>query len=304
MNVKIVSFPQNEDPDSYSKKLTSNEFQKYLDETAEDFVDYLIDIYKLSEETDPGKIIELKKKIILSISNIPDAFSREEYCRIYHKKLRITEQSLLKEVNQARFMIKPKSANNLTHLNSSPPTKLLEEKKNENKLHKQEKELLRLLINYGNEKIIIEKDEGSVASMIIYELEHDNITFSSPKHQKLFNAILDNIKNYGTINIQKLMISADNDINMQTIDLIAQAHNISLNWKKEYNITTGREVDKLYDTTVKAILALKKGIVDVQISELQDQLKCENIPEGILQKLNDLTRLKSKIAKTLGRNVG
>ena len=86
MNVRISSFPEGEDPDSYSKKLPTEEFKKYLTTVSLNFVDYLIKIYGLNEETDPDKIINIKKKIILSLAEIPDVFSREEYCKIYYTK--------------------------------------------------------------------------------------------------------------------------------------------------------------------------------------------------------------------------
>ena len=86
----------------HSKKLTTDEFHKYLNTTSIDFVDYLIDIYKLTEELDPVKIIEIKKNIILSIAAIPDVFSREEYCKIYHNKLGVSEGALLQQISRAR----------------------------------------------------------------------------------------------------------------------------------------------------------------------------------------------------------
>ena len=60
---------------------------QYLNKNAVNFVDYLITIYGLNTQTDPGKIINIKKTIIFSISKIPDEFIREEYCKIYHTKL-------------------------------------------------------------------------------------------------------------------------------------------------------------------------------------------------------------------------
>ena len=106
MNVKIVSFPEGEDPDSYSKKLTTDEFHKYLNTTSIDFVDYLIDIYKLTEELDPVKIIEIKKNIILSIAAIPDVLAEKEYCKIYHNKLGVSEGALLQQISRARTTLK------------------------------------------------------------------------------------------------------------------------------------------------------------------------------------------------------
>ena len=304
MNVKIASFPEGEDPDSYSKKLTTDKFQEYLDKTAVNFVDYLIDIYKLKQETDPAKIIEIKKRIILSISEIPDVFSREEYCKIYHGKLGVSEQSLLQQVSKARTMVKSGPISNL----GEKTVPLIIQKKSkttiEQKLHKQEEEVLRLLINYGNEIFLVQEEEESVAGMIINELHQDGIEFSNPQYQKLYTAIINGIENAGLIDVQKLTNNSDIEISKQTVDLIAQAHNISDNWKQRHNIITGREDEKLHKTTEKAILSLKKGIVDLQISKLQQQLQTGDIDEDGIKKLNNLTKIKTQIAKLLGRNIG
>ena len=304
MNVKIASFPEGEDPDSYSKKLTTDKFQEYLDKTAINFVDYLIDIYKLKQETDPAKIIEIKKRIILSISEIPDVFSREEYCKIYHGKLGVSEQSLLQQVSKARTMVKSGPIGNL----GEETVPLITQKKSkttiEQKLQKQEEEVLRLLINYGNEIFLVQEEEESVAGMIINELHQDGIEFSNPQYQKLYTAIINGIENAGLIDVQKLTNNSDIEISKQTVDLIAQAHNISDNWKQRHNIITGREDEKLHKTTEKAILSLKKGIVDLQISKLQQQLQTGDIDEDGIKKLNNLTKIKTQIAKLLGRNIG
>ena len=304
MNVKIASFPEGEDPDSYSKKLTTDKFQEYLDKTAINFVDYLIDIYKLKQETDPAKIIEIKKRIILSISEIPDVFSREEYCKIYHGKLGVSEQSLLQQVSKARTIVKSGPIGNL----GEETVPLITQKKSkttiEQKLQKQEEEVLRLLINYGNEIFLVQEEEESVAGMIINELHQDGIEFSNPQYQKLYTAIINGIENAGLIDVQKLTNNSDIEISKQTVDLIAQAHNISDNWKQKHNIITGREDEKLHKTTEKAILSLKKGIVDLQISKLQQQLQTGDIDEDGIKKLNNLTKIKTQIAKLLGRNIG
>ena len=304
MNVKITSFPEGEDPDSYSKKLTTEQFQEYLTKNSINFVDYLIKTYNLNEENDPGKIIEIKKQIIRSISEIPDLFSREEYCKIYHEKLGTSEQSLLKEVNKARGMIK----NFDSEKSIKKPAKKIKDgekkSKNDQKLMKQEEEVLRLLINYGNENFMLKGEEISVAEMIITELKEDKITFSNSDHQTLYTSIINNIKEDGKVKLKRLINSNIDEISKKTIDLISEAHNISENWKKIHNIMTGRENEKLHKTTEKAILALKKGIVDNQISSLQKKLLTSEINETELKRLRELTKLKTEIAKILGRNVG
>ena len=304
MNVKIVSFPEGEDPDSYSKKLTTDEFHKYLNSKSIDFVDYLIDIYKLTEELDPVKIIEIKKNIILSIAAIPDVFSREEYCKIYHNKLGVSEGALLQQISRARANLKNNSTSIITQKNKPLKIQKKSTPNSEEKLHKLEEEVLRLLINYGNKTFVFEEQNETVAGMIINELHQDEIKFTKLSHQKLYNAIIKNIKTNGLINEKKLINDFDDEISKLSVNLIAQAHSISENWKEQHNIITIREEEKLHKTTEKAILALKKGIVSFQISELQIQLKNDSINESGIKRLNDLIKLKSQIAKFLGRNIG
>ena len=67
---------------------------------------------------------------------------------------------------------------------------------------------------------------------------------------------------------------------------------------------TGREDEKMHKTTEKAILSLKKGIVDLKISQIQDLIKKGNSDYETIKTLNDLTKIKTKIAKSLGRNIG
>tara|TARA_B100001758_G_scaffold247879_1_gene268023 strand:+ start:886 stop:2787 length:1902 start_codon:yes stop_codon:yes gene_type:complete len=304
MNVKIASFPKGEDPDSYSKKLTTGEFKDYLDENSLNFVDYLIKIYNLNGQNEPDRIIEIKKNIIDSISEIPDVFSREEYCKIYHSKLGVSEKSLLEQVAKARRIVKNKPAAKKSKNDTEIKKKSHKKNTATQKLQKQEEEILRLLINYGNETFIIDHEESNVAVMIINELKQDKIELSNPEYHKLYNKIIDLINEIGFVDIQKLINNSNTDLSKLTVDLIAQPHSISHNWQKRHNITTGREDEKMQKTTEKAILSLKKEIVDIQIIELQERLKIGAISDEEIKMLSQKTKIKTKIAKILGRNIG
>ena len=120
----------------------------------------------------------------------------------------------------------------------------------------------------------------------------------------MYSEIIENIKNTGLIDIQKLTTNSDNEISKTAIDFIAQAHNISDNWSQRHNIITGREEEKLQKTTEKAILSLKKEIVNLQISALQKQLRTGEISKNEISKLNELTKIKTQISKLIGRNIG
>lgn len=303
MNVKIASFPDGEDPDSFSKKLSTEEFQEYLEKSAINFVDYLIELYKLNDINDPTQVIEIKKKIIKSISEIPDVFSREEYCKIYHQKLGIEEVKLIAQVNKARSMVVSSPSRNLSPKKEAVKTKKLS-RNSEDKLQKQEEEVLRLLLNYGNETFILDEEDESVGAMIINELENDGIEFSTPIHNEIYQEIIAKIEETGKIHIQSFINSNNENISSLAVNLVATPHSISNNWEERHKIYTGLESQKMQKTTKKAILSLKKGVVDFQISELQKAIKEETIDTAGIKKLSELTKIKTQIAKLLGRNIG
>ena len=112
------------------------------------------------------------------------------------------------------------------------------------------------------------------------------------------------LKKNNNININHFINNNDEDINTLAVDLISNQHSISENWQERHNIFTVRENEKMKKTTEKAILSLKKCHVDLQINELQHQISKGEIDNHDIKKLSNLTKIKTHIAKTLGRNIG
>ena len=98
MNVKVVMFPKGEDPDSYSKKLSQEDFTNYLSENTKDFIQYKSELLNKNSQNDPVKRVKYIKDIARSISSIPDRLLRSEYCKVSSSLLDVSEQDLLREV--------------------------------------------------------------------------------------------------------------------------------------------------------------------------------------------------------------
>ena len=306
MNVKIAAFPEGEDPDSFSKKLATDEFRQFLTTEAIDFIDYKINISKLNTISDPTKITTIKRDIIASISCIPDSLNRSQYCKTYSKKLDIAEKVLLNEVAQARASVNSFEPSSTLRINpGTEPKKKEKEKLNSaSKLLKLEEEILRILINYGNESFTLDGENENVAALIISDLEADNIKFTDPYFADMYTEIISVIEEKGIIDLQHFINHPKQEISKKAIDLISNKHSISSNWEERHKIYTGREDEKMRKTTEKAILSLKKGHVDKQITNLQQQIKEGSIDTEGIKLLNHLTQIKTKISKSLGRNVG
>ena len=305
MNVKIAAFPEGDDPDSFAKKLSNEDFTKFLTTEAIDFIDYKINISELNTIDEPTKITNIKRDIIESISCIPDSLNRSQYCKTYSRKLDISENILLGEVAKARASVssfEPISTRNT--INQQPKSKPNEKLSSIGKLFKLEEEILRLLINYGNDTFTIDDEQESVASLIISDLNADNITFTNPDFHTMYTEIIIVIEERGNIDLQYFINHQNQEISQKAIDLISSKHSISNNWVDRHKIYTGREDEKIRKTTEKAILSLKKGHVDNQIKDLQQQIKDGSIDTDGIKLLSHLTKIKTQIAKSLGRNVG
>ena len=163
---------------------------------------------------------------------------------------------------------------------------------------------MRILLNYGYEKFVIDQEEITVAEMIINDLKVDKILFSSSLFSKLYKEIENEINTRSKIDIYHFINNNNQKISSLAIDLISNRHSISENWEGKHNIFTIRENEKMKKTTEKAILSLKKCHVDLQINELQHQISKGEIDSDGIKKLSSLTKIKTHIAKTLGRNVG
>ena len=178
MNVKIIMFPEGEDPDSYSKKLSKEEFAKFLSIRRKTFIQYKSELLNKNSNNDPLKRVESIKDIARSISVIPDRLLRSEYCKVSSSLLNVSEHDLLlevsKHINTNKSITRNKPNLLETNINS------ISEKNNRMKvslIEECEREILRLIFNYGNKILEFENEKIEVSKYIFEELTNDNISF-------------------------------------------------------------------------------------------------------------------------------
>lgn len=299
LEVNIIIFPEGEDPDSYAKQKNEEEFKNFLNTEKLNFVDYKIIISDLKNLTDPKSIIKIKRNIFLSIANINDALIRSEYCKTYSKKIQINEATMLQEISRIR-----KTISSYAPQENDTLAKGKNIEKKETKLYRFEEEIIRILINYGDEELNFNGEELSVANMILTDLKIDNINIIDPVLNKIYVEIDSCFKKKNNINLDYLINHPDDEISALIIDLISSKHTISSNWQKRHKIFTGRENEKMKKTTEKAILSLKKCHLEITIQKIQEKIRSDRNNMSLIKELNDLTKIKIDIAKILGRNIG
>ena len=100
MNVKVVQFPNGEDPDSFTKSHSDSELQEFLETAAQDFINFKVSLLLEEAQNDPVKKAGLIRDIVASISKIPDAIQREVYVQECARVMEISERILFSELAQ------------------------------------------------------------------------------------------------------------------------------------------------------------------------------------------------------------
>ena len=98
MNIKVLLLPDGDDPDSFSRKHTAQEFKTYIEEHQTDFIQFKTDLM-LRGVTDPIKRSEAISSIVRSISVIPDQIVRDTYLHDCASRLAMKEQTLINTMN-------------------------------------------------------------------------------------------------------------------------------------------------------------------------------------------------------------
>ena len=300
MNVKIVSFPEGEDPDSYSKKVGKEKFQEFVKSNCTNLINYKINLLNKKYKDDPVKKSEMIFDIVRSISKIPNSIKRSVFLKEASNSLDISEQALISEMN--KLLIGKE--------NKSFPLNNLITKKEENKDEKNissainfyERECVRMLVNYGTTDFeVIGLDRKSFIDYFLNEIE--DVEFENKNYLKIIDVFKREYKNDSIIDIKYFMTDEFNDIKDDIIDLSANKYEISKQWKDKFNIHVSEETDSLKKTTYTNILRLKFRLIRKMIKDnMQNLSKSDttNIDEETIKLHSKLKSAEIDIAKKLG----
>ncbi|MGZ4059214.1 MAG: toprim domain-containing protein, partial [Bacteroidia bacterium] len=316
MNVKVLLFPDGDDPDSYSKKVSTQELKDFIVNNAQNFISYKANILTKDTNNDPLKKAEAIKKIVESIALIPDAIYRSVYVKECSRIMGVDEPILLSELNKIRsknFNDKRNQPSQQERTNIPEPL-VLEEKKEISVLDAspQEFDIIRLLITYGNTLVTVpsEDEEGkpidvetTTAELIIHELQHDNIILENLLYNEIYNQIVKHFNLHHTILDQKYFINHENlSISKLTVDILTFPYNLA-NWE-QHDILVTMEEDILKKSIYNAIYALKGIKIDIMKDDLQKKLKETTSDEEMFTIMTIIRRIDEArvlINKPLGR---
>ncbi len=318
MNVKMVSFPEGEDPDSFAKANALEDIQEYLNINAKDFVVTKTNMLLADTGNDPIKRAELIKDIVSTIALIPEEISRSVYIKECSTLLDVSEKVLINELNKVRRKKHAeKSRTGQSYSDPGPPDEVSFETAVQDKtiglgedLDAQEIDLLRILLNYGEQEISMkqaeEEVEVNVAEFIVHELERDEMEFSNPKHEKLFSKILDQLDEEEW-NISAFSNDRDAEISGLAAELLAARYELH-DWGKHQIIVT-EEKDRLKRAVEGAIYSFKlknvarmKAENALEIKQAQEASDQDKVIE-LLEYQITLDGIVASLSKPSGRTI-
>lgn len=314
MNVRVVLFPDGEDPDSFAKKHNTTELITYIKEHTQDFISFKTDVLIKEVGNDPIKRAELIKEIVASIAVIPDQIKRSVYTKECSNLLSIPENALINETNKIlrKNLSKTTQQNIPDEIETYTPISKDEKIEQESDSKHWEYEIIRLLITYGDKIIALEvvdnenkKQEQQVATAvyIISSIAEDQLVFDNPLYQQIVDEYTSFLNKEIIPSHQDFINHTNAEINSIAISILSNKYDISENWQK-HSITVTKEEEQIKMAAVNTVFAFKLSKLNQLIEKLQNELKTCSNDEDMMIIVADLTRyqqVKKQLAAQLGR---
>jgi len=306
MNVKIVLFPEGEDPDSFVRNNRTADVEAFIKNNAVNFILFKTRLLLAETLGDPIKKAALIKEIVGTIALIPDGISRSVYVKECSSMMNVPEQTLLNELNRnlrKKFSKKIQEERGSEYIETDiqefPAAKQAEYDVSSG--DSQEKEIIRLLLLYGNAEIVfeqvnedkeIEQVSVKIADFILQDILSDEIKFENPHCQRIFDEFA-GFQQKGIIEDKDHFLHhSDPDIASLSIDLSITPYELSGNWEKN-QIFVNHESEKLKDSVCSAVFAFKAKKIERMMEEIQKKMKEPVSNEDLMILMAQLVQLKT-----------
>ena len=323
MNVKVCTFPEGEDPDSFAKNNSIEILKEYLNENSKDFITFKANLLVKEADNDPIKKANTVHEIITSISKIPDDIKKEIYIQECSRLMNIEESTLYSSLAQ-KLKKQNKELSKKLQKKNVPFNVISSEKQSFKKVDHQfelEKKIIELLLIYGVkeeefEEISIEiNDEGELSyksetikskvfEKIYLDLQEDETEFANESFKEMYQLIIEEFNTHQNFKAERLI----RKLPPEKAELIT--HILFDSERYELHNWTGREIyvkDK--DQTVSQVVSetifnLRRYLIAMKINELaQDikNLKDESLKKETLKETYEYTALKKLLSDKLNR---
>lgn len=323
LNVKVVMFPDGDDPDSFSKKVTSQELKEYLKQNSKDFINFKVALLMEEAQHDPVKKAGLIRDIVVSISKIPDRIQREVYIQECSRIMDISENVLFNELAQ---IDKKEQRDAAKRPVQEKPTEAVMQKTPQfekvNELQKYEREIIKILLLYGNNEVDFvdimageESDDrdfnaikkvkfSNVVSKEIYlNLHDDEVEFTDETFKNIYYEIIYQLNQDETISVDMLVNHENNEVaNLVTTILMDDERHVLSNWERKDIFIRSKKSD-LPKMVLDAIYNIRRILIEQKINSLIAEVGIEEERDKIMESIINYNNLKQRLFERLNRVV-
>lgn len=317
MNVKVLLFPEGEDPDSFAKAHSTEELKSFISENTQDFLQFKSKVLLDEIGNDPIKKSDLIKDIVGSIAKIPDEITRSVYIKECSTLLAVDENILIAETNKIKWGNIAQQSKSQNSFPSTPPPQdyppdipeeYQEEKKSPTLLI--ENEFVRYLISYGDREVYLEENEEGeipkvyVSEWMIEDVEEDQLRFDEPVFQSIYDEYKSFIEKDELPSKSYFFNHPNPEVCKAAVDATTLKHELSENWTKRHSIEIIKEDDQLKKNLLKCLHTFKLKKVEQLLNDKLELLKDSSAHEDIQDVLVEIVNYQQvvkKLRQALGR---
>ncbi|HAT66021.1 MAG TPA: DNA primase [Flavobacteriaceae bacterium] len=322
LNVKICTFPEGEDPDSFAKNNSLEDLTLYLEENAKDFINFKASLLASEAKNDPIKKAETIRDMVTSISKIPDSIKQEVYLKECSRIMDISEEVLFNTLAQM-LQKERREASKRPRRDTETMEVVPVEKEVIQKVDAQyqlEQKIIELLLLYGNEEerfeeLIIEASEegeivfkpewvtAKVFEKIYLDLQEDEVEFTNDAFQQLYYAVINTYNQEGELKIDQLINQLPKEIAEVASHVVMDEEKHQLHHWDRKDIYVKEKKHGISQMVSETILNLRRHLVSKKIMDLSEAVKNPEISENKenLQDIMDYITLKKVLSEKLNR---
>jgi len=320
MNVRVCTFPDGDDPDSFARKTPIDELQNYLKENATDFIRFKANLLMKEAGNDPIKKADVIRDIVVSISKVPDHIQREVYVQECASIMGISEEvlfSTLAQIGKRELQEANKKMMQERKMEVVKP-EVAQPKTQVDILYLLERKIIEILLIYGNyeeffdeyelkvedEKVVTEKKrvKYKVFDKVFLSLQEDEVEMSNEKFQLIFKDILTYYHTNENWNLENYLAQVNPELAEEITSIIMDDERYNLhNWEKQNIFVKGKE-SSVSQYVNETILTLRSYLIFEIIEDLRKQID-ENPDKArdLLTDVVDYNMLKHTFSNQLGR---
>ncbi len=319
MNVKICTFPEGEDPDSFAKQNTLEELKDYLKSNAKDFIAYKASLLMEEAQNDPVAKANLIRDMVTSISKVSDNIQKEIYVRECSRIMDISEDVLFSTL--AQMGKKAQSDANKTYNKKQKAFEVVKSVAPPQKVDIQyelEQKIIEILLLYGSRKesfedlILKENDkeelvlepvihEVKVFEKIFLDLQEDEMQFTNENFKTLYYTIIDSLNQTDDFVIESFVNRLDPTLASDVTNILMNEERYNLhNWEKNNIFPKQKEVS-IAQLVSETILTLRCYLIDRKVNEIKQDTKDTIDHRTLLEDVLNYSNLKMLLSRKLNR---